>query len=146
MEAKMTDALPAIVTQGATLRANEYGWEVAAFPDALVHAEALGYGCLGGQFQFRLTDTTCEMYWLNADSSERLKDEAWSTYSRRSCSEVLVAFERRVGDTDFTKEASRWPIIEDAIGQGFDPISALVFVAYFVSETEADAFYLRQLN
>src|SRR6267154_1183791 len=86
---EMNDDLPAIITQGATLRGNEYGWELGAFPNALAHAEALGYGCLGGQFQFRLHDATCEMYWLNADSSERGKGEAWSTYSRRSCSEVL---------------------------------------------------------
>jgi hypothetical protein len=142
----MTNTLPAIVTQGATLRGNEYGWEITAFTDALGHAEALGYGCLGGQFEFRLADATYEMYWLNADSSERLKDETWSTYSRRSCSEVLVAFERRVGDTDFREEASRWPIIEDAIGQGLNPISALVFVAYFVSEAEGDALSLRQFS
>jgi hypothetical protein len=140
---KLSDILPITVTQGATLRGNEYGWEIAAFPNALAHAEALGYGCLGGQFQFRLHDATCEMYWLNADSSERGKDEAWSTYTRRSCSEVLIAFHRRVSHTDFRKEASRWPIIEDAVEQGFDPISALVFVAYFVSEAEADALSLR---
>jgi hypothetical protein len=55
---------------------NEYGWEIDAFPNALAHAERLGYACLGGQFQFVLQDATCEMYWLSADSSERANDEA----------------------------------------------------------------------
>jgi hypothetical protein len=92
----MNDSLPAVIAQGATLRGNEYGWESDSFPNALAQAEALGYGCLGGQFQFVLQDATCEMYWLNADSSERRKGEAWFTYSRRSCSEVLVGFQRLV--------------------------------------------------
>jgi hypothetical protein len=128
--------LPAIITQGATLRGNEYRWEIDAFPNALAHAEALGYGCLGGQFQFVLQDATCEMYWLSADSSERAKDEAWSTYSHRSCSEVLSGFQRLVANTDFKKEASQWPVVKAAVTNGLDPMSALVFVAYFVSEAE----------
>jgi hypothetical protein len=128
--------LPAIITQGATLRGNEYGWEIDAFPNALAHAEALGYGCLGGQFQFVLQDATCEMYWLNADSRERGKGEAWSTYSHRSCSEVLCGFQRLVTSTDFKKEASQWPVVKVAVERGLDLVSALIFVAYFVSEAE----------
>src|SRR5882757_1670177 len=94
---EMSDDLPAIITQGAALRGNEYGWEIAAFPNALAHAEALGYGCLGGQFQFRLQDgSTCEMYWLNADSNDRVEGEAWSEYSHRSCSEVLKRFQQLI--------------------------------------------------
>lgn len=133
---KMNDDLPAIITQGATLRGSEYAWKIAAFPNALAQAEVLGYGCLGGQFQFVLQDATCEMYWLNADSSEREKGEAWSTYSHRSCSEVLSGFQRLVTNTDFEKEASQWPVVKAAMAHGLDPMSALVFVAYFVSEAE----------
>jgi hypothetical protein len=133
---EMSYLLPAIITQGATLRGNEYGWEIDAFPNALAHAEALGYGCLGGQFQFVLPDATCEMYWLSADSSERAKNEAWSTYSRRSCSEVLDGFQRLVTNTDFKKQASQWPAVKAAMERGLDLMSALIFVAYFVSEAE----------
>src|ERR1700722_1433502 len=126
----MKDVLPPDVLEGATLRGNEYGWSVPAFPAALASAEAHGYGCLGGQFQFRLDDGgTCEMYWLSADSKERLDGESWSDYSRRSCSEVLTKFQRLMSITDFTKEASNWRF-------RIDPVKSLVFVAYFVSETE----------
>jgi hypothetical protein len=52
----MDDVLPPDVLQGAALRGNEYGWSVSLFPNALARAEALGYACLGGQFQFRLDD------------------------------------------------------------------------------------------
>ena len=68
----MANALPPDITQGATLRGNEYGWIVSTFPSAVAKAEVRGYACLGGQFQFRLEDgSTCEMYWLEADSAER---------------------------------------------------------------------------
>ena len=122
--------LPPDITQGATLRGNEYGWSVSSFPSALAKAQAGGYACLGGQFQFRLDDgTTCEMYWLNADSADRTGDEAWADYSRRSCTEVLERFQYLMSETDFGKEASSWPV-------QIDPIRNLVFVAYFVDETE----------
>jgi hypothetical protein len=87
-------ALPPSITEGATLRANEYGWSVSSFPIALAKARAGWYACLGAQFQFRLDDgTTCEMYWLNADSTERVGGESWADYSRRSCTEVLQKFQ-----------------------------------------------------
>lgn len=74
----MDDVLPPDILQGATLRGKEYGWSVSSFPEALARAEAGGYACLGGQFQFRLDDgSTCEMYWLAADSNQRADEESW---------------------------------------------------------------------
>jgi hypothetical protein len=124
------EVLPADISRGATLRENEYGWNVSSFPDALARAEAHAYACLGGQFQFRLDDgSTGEMYWLNADSKERTDGESWVDYCHRSCSEVLIRFQGLVSNTDFGKEASNWRI-------PIDPIEKLVFVAYFVTEAE----------
>jgi hypothetical protein len=126
----MVKVLPAQVWQGATLRANEYGWSVAAFPDALAEAEGRGYACLGGQFQFRLEDGgTCEMYWLNADSKDRAPGESWADYCHRSCSEVRNGFQRLVDKTDFGAEASSW-------GLQAESTRSLVFVAYFVTEAD----------
>ena len=126
----MADVLPARITRGATLRGNEYGWTVSSFPGALASAEASGYACLGGQFQFRLEDgSTCEMYWLDADSEDRMPQESWADYSRRSCLEVLQGFRRLIQNTDFTKEAAGWFL-------QIDPSKALVFVAYFVTEAD----------
>ena len=97
------DDLPSDVVEGATIRGNEYGWSTISFPAALQRAEAHGYACLGGQFQFRLDDgSTCEMYWLSADSKERLPGESWADYSRRSCSEVKQNFQRLMSETDFS--------------------------------------------
>ena len=125
-------ALPPEIIQGAMVRGKEYGWNLSSFPAALTKAEAHGYACLGGQFQFRADDgSTCEMYWLEADSKERAHSESWADYCHRSCSEVLHKFQHLASATDFMKEASSWPSVQ------LDPIKSLVFVAYFVTESES---------
>lgn len=124
------DDLPSDVLEGAMLRGNEYGWSTISFPAALKRAEVHGFACLGGQFQFRLADgSTCEMYWLRADSKERLPGESWAVYSRRSCSEVNQKFHRLMAETNFSKEASGWNLPSTVIED-------LVFVAYFVTESD----------
>jgi hypothetical protein len=131
MEVPKVQVLPSDISQGATLRGNEYGWSVSSFPDALASAQAHGYACLGGQFEFRLDDgSTCEMYWLDADSKERAPAESWVNYCNRSCSEVLTKFQHLASVTDFNSQVSSWPSIE------IDPTKSLVFVAYFVTEGE----------
>lgn len=125
----MNFVLPSEITQGATLRGNEYGWTVSSFPNAAAKAQATGYACLDGQFQFRLDDCICEMYWLSPGSKDRVLGESWADYSQRSCSEVLTGFQHLVSITDFKKEASGWPSIP------IDPTKHLVFVAYFVTES-----------
>jgi hypothetical protein len=122
--------LPSAITKGASLRGNEYGWRISFFPDAIAVAEANRYACLGGQFQFRLADgSTCEMYWLNADSKDREDGESWEKYCHRSCAEVLEKFRTRLLETDFTTEAAQWPA-------PIDPVEDLVFVADFITETD----------
>jgi hypothetical protein len=134
------DALPPEILEGATQRGHEYGWKLAAFPDVLRKAEALGYACVGGQFQACWSDgSVCEMYWLNADSRERAAGESWSDYSRRSCQEVSRGFQRLMARTDFAKEVASWRgDLKAELARGLDATSILMFVAYFISEAEAD--------
>jgi hypothetical protein len=128
--------LPPEIAQEAVLRDNEYAWRVESFPKALAAAQSLGYACLGGQFQFRLQDAIYELYWVNADSNDRLPQETWPAYSQRSCFEVMEAFHQRLQDTDFIKLAHDWTDLRVATERGLDPMKALVFVAYFVNEVE----------
>jgi hypothetical protein len=134
------DALPPEILEGATQRGTAYGWTLAAFPEALRKAEALGYACVGGQLQGRWSDgSVCEMYWLNADSRERNAGESWSEYSHRSCREVSCGFQRLMARTDFAKEVADWRgDLKAELGRGLDAKSVLAFVAYFISEVEAD--------
>ena len=130
------DPLPEELIAGATLRGNEYGWRVESFPNALRVAERLGFACLGGQFQFRLPDSVCEMYWLAADSKERLPNEDWNSYRLRSIAEVSEKFQRLVAETDFEAKAHEWPTVKDRILAVPDIHEVLTFVAYFVTERE----------
>jgi len=129
----MNAPLPPELTIGATLRDNEYAWELSAFPEALLRAPALGYACLGGQFWFVLSDTSLyEPFWLEANSSDKLPDETWSGYARRSCEEVLVGFNKLLKEADFSKEASRFSVLEVDLA----PQLHWMFNAYFVTEPE----------
>lgn len=135
--------LPRELTEGATLRGREYAWSPDTFPSVLARAESLGFACLGGQFQFRTPDSTCEMYWLNADAADRSPNEAWDAYVARSSAEVLSAFSMLHPSTDFRAEALRWPDIPQLSGSDATPEQYLCFVAYFVPERSPVEFEAR---
>ena len=126
--------LPSELKEEASLRGNEYAWAPSAFPHVLARAEALGLACLGGQFQFRAPDATCEMYWLNADAADRLPDEPWNSYVARATAEVRSAFSALVQSTDFAAEALRWSDVPELSGADASPEQYLCFVAYFIPE------------
>jgi hypothetical protein len=128
--------LPPKIAEGSHLEGNEYGWEPSLFPPALANAHALGYACIGGQFQFRLDDGTCEMYWLSADSDPRHEAEKWLEYCQRFCSEVKTGFQKLMSETDFQRQALEWRPVIEAMAHGLDPLEKVVFVAYFVDEAE----------
>jgi hypothetical protein len=129
----MDSLLPQELTEGAILRDKEYAWELADFPQALQRAPDLGYACLGGQFWFLVSEVSLyEPFWLEANASDRMADEDWSAYARRSCEEVLARFKRCLLETDFKEAAGKFGTSE------VDRDDALhwLFNAYFVSEKE----------
>jgi hypothetical protein len=128
----MRAAVPPEISLGATLRDNEYGWKLSVFPAALAAAEKYELACLGGQLQFRFDNSIAEAYWCNADSSERMPEEIWSDYVKRSCREVKDKFAELVRDLDIQKLVAEWPTLSTLLS-GRDPEAALFFVAYFVT-------------
>ena len=129
----MNDSLPPELTQGAILRDKEYAWELSDFPQALQRAPALGYACLGGQFWFIVSDVSlCEPFWLEANSSDKLADETWAAYARRSCEEVLFRFNALLRETDFREAAGKFGTDEIDRAPGLH----WMFNAYFVTESE----------
>lgn len=56
---------------------DEHGWRFEDLPALLAEARSLGIAVLGGQVQFKLPDSTCELYWQNADASPRRDGETW---------------------------------------------------------------------
>jgi len=47
-----------------------------------------------------------------------------------------MKFQEIVSETDFVREAQQWPILTAEMEKGFDVLSTLVFVAYFIAETD----------
>jgi hypothetical protein len=131
--------LPPELAAGASISGNEYAWPTDLFPDVACRAEALGFACLGGQFQFRAPAGICEMYWHSADSTDRQPGEAWHAYCERSRIEVLGRFKQIMAGTDFLREARQWQQLEALMEQGFDVLSTLVFCADFIVEPERSA-------
>ena len=128
--------LPQSVLATANLSGKEYAWPTNAFLAALDESASAGFACIGGQFQFRFPDGTCEMYWLEADARDKEPSEIWSVYVERARQEVKAGFENLIAKTDFAKEAKSWPFIENKMTSGANPLDYLFFCAYFVSESE----------
>lgn len=127
--------LPENMLKNASLQ-SEIGWKMSDFPLVLHRAHEHGLACLGGQFQFRFEDGICEMYWLNADSTDRKRNESWENYAHRSIDEVLRNFSRVCENANFEKEMDGWEFVRRKREEGIDPIQHLWFVAYFVTEAE----------
>jgi len=133
----MANTLPEELTREADLRHGEYAWSINAFFAALALAPTLGFACLGGQFQLRPDpDTIYELFWLEANSSERLPGETWKSYSERSCTEVSKQFTWLVGGVDFEKEALKFKSIDPLLFSRSEKMEPPVFCAYFVEEKE----------
>jgi hypothetical protein len=110
---------------------------VDGVPSGTGSSPSRGVRCLGGEFQFRLPDATCEMYWLSVDPAGQFPDEPWPAYVARSCADTRAAFHELAGSTDFRAEAMRWEGVPELSAAGAKPESYLCFVAYFVAEQPA---------
>jgi hypothetical protein len=139
------EKIDAAITPSATLPENmlenasiqdEIGWKMNSFPLILHRAREHGLACLGGQFQFRFEDGTCEMYWLCADSKDRELDESWESYVHRSTDEVSRNFSRVCENANFEKEIDKFEFVRIKREEGIDPMQHLWFVASFVTESE----------
>ena len=123
-------ALPPELSHEAVLHGQEYTWNIDKFQEALRLAPALGYACLGGQFWILPSPGEIyELFWVEANSSERLIGEVWNIYAERSCNEVSERFEVLLKTVDFKQEALKFRTFKDTP-------ELPVFNAYFVTEQE----------
>jgi hypothetical protein len=65
-------------------------------------------------------------------ASDKLADEDWSAYARRSCEEVLTEFNRCLRETDFKDAAGKFGTSE--VDRA--PDLHWMFNAYFITEPE----------
>lgn len=130
------DKLPLKIREKARVSTGgEYAWKKNDVEEVIDSAQELGLACIGGQPQFQLSDGTCELYWVNYDSTERNNDELWEDYVKRSAYEVKTEFYRKCIETDFEKEAKEFDFLKDKMKEkDFKSIDYLYFVLYFNSE------------
>ena len=130
--------LPAIILAKASLSGNEYAWRIHDVEDAIRAAYSTNLATIGGQIQFRLPDGTCELYWLEADSSPRRNGEDWSSFVSRSADEVIERFRSLRANSDFVAEgASSFTFLSERQNQGIVLADYLYFVLYFEAEIAA---------
>jgi hypothetical protein len=128
--------LPGTIRNKASITpGGEYAWRQADFEEAVGAARNAGLACLGGQVQFQAREGTCEAYWLKYDPEEQRTGEPWEDYVVRSSKETIDAFRQLCGQSDFRVVAREWELLRTKMdGEGYDPVSDLWFVLYFVKE------------
>jgi hypothetical protein len=129
-------ALPERIRRSASITAGgEYSWRQSQVEDDIGAAHEAGLACLGGQVQFRTRDGTFEAYWLKYDPEEQRTGELWQEFVARSAKEARERFRRLCHTTDFRVVARGWEVLRARMDQeGYDPVSDLWFVLYFVAE------------
>ena len=113
----------------------EYGWRFEDLPTVLAQAREAGLAVLGGQVQFKLPDGTCELYWQNADATDRRDGEAWKAYVDRPHDEVQAALERLPTTELILREGlERFAFLRERAAEGVDLRRFLCFICYFEAE------------
>ena len=88
--------LPDDILNMATIRGNEYAWPPENVLQVISTAKELNLATLGGQFQFRVPEGTCELYWIDFGSNNKKKTETWKQYVDRSAQECQQTFLARL--------------------------------------------------
>ncbi|MDD5359707.1 MAG: hypothetical protein PHI02_05520 [Sulfurovaceae bacterium] len=128
--------LPKILLKNAVQSGKEFGWKIKDFEEAVNIAISCNLACLGGQFQWTLSNGTCEAYWLNSDSAKKLESESWSQYVLRSNDEVFSGFNIILSSVDFEIESNKFEFLKLENQKGINISNYLIFVAYFVNQCE----------
>ena len=124
--------LPTEILNKAVRSGNEYGWKREDFLDVLNSAVNANLGIVGGQIQFKLPDGTCELYWHQYDSTERIPNETWTSYCERTKVEVTTAFSELPTNSELVKEGvENFDFLAERVNNGVDIEQHLIFVLYF---------------
>jgi hypothetical protein len=131
--------LPAHIREHGTQRGNEWAWPIADIPDVIEAARLARMVSIGGQLQFRLLEGTCELYWIEVDTSQvTSSDLPWQERVEQTASIALSQFQDLQKRFDFLVEG------QSAFGQhldefrasGGDPRDAMCFVWYLEAQPE----------
>jgi hypothetical protein len=114
---------------------NQRAWKFKDIPQVVKVCHELGFAILGGQTEFFLPDKTCELYWLQADPTKRVKGESWTQYVDRSCSEFSQLIKKLLDETDFEKLGmEHFDFLKKKKEAGVNFLNYLCFEIYIMSE------------
>ena len=130
--------LPTDILSKAVLSGKEYGWRRQDIVDAIKAAASVGLAVLGGQVQFVLSDGTCELYWMNYDSTDRNPDEPWESFVNRSSEETLAGLQHIMSHDLVQEGVSNFGFLKEKQSQGVKLEDSLLFIVYFQTEKEAE--------
>ena len=130
--------LPNEILQRSIVSGKEYGWKRRDFEEVVEEAVKVGLGIMGGQVQIKLPDGTCELYWRNYDTHERVTDEDWVSYCDRTRQECFSKFEMLPANQTLIEEGiENFKLLKEKSEQGVNLEEYLIFILYFDgSETE----------
>jgi hypothetical protein len=127
-------ALPKNLRARARLSGNEWAWAVSDIPALIDAGRAAGLLNVGGQLQFRFPEATCELNWIEVDTSEAAQsDLPWRKRVERTAAAALTQFRALCDRYDFLSEGQTvfGRQIDAYRAKGGDPLDAMCFVWYF---------------
>lgn len=130
---KPEQLLPKDILKNASLRGKEYAWHQSDVEATIRAAKQIKLATIGGQVQFRFSDGTYELYWLEFDSTPKNDNETWDEFVERSADECLNGFKNLCKAVDFISEGLQSEYIQEK-AKTEDIGSYLCFVVYFDTE------------
>ena len=100
--------LPLELLQKASLKGKEYAWPINDIPDVIEAARKASLLNIGGQLQFRLSDATCECYWVEVDTYKTVSTSlSWNEQVNLAAAVALKDFETLKTTTNFIEEGRK---------------------------------------
>lgn len=126
--------LPKYILEKAIKSNNEFGWRENDVVEVINTAVENGLAILGGQVQFVFEDGTCELYWLNYNSNDKLNNENWSEYSRRTANECIQKL-GKIASRNIESEAIEFfDFLKNKKNNGKEIYQNMIFILYFAEK------------
>ena len=126
--------LPKYILEKAIKSNNEFGWRENDVVEVINIAVENGLAILGGQVQFVFEDGTCELYWLNYNSNDKLNNENWSEYSRRTANECVQKL-GKIASRNIESEAIEFfDFLKNKKNNGKEIYQNMIFILYFAEK------------
>jgi hypothetical protein len=123
--------LPKHILEKAIKSGNEYGWKEIDVLEVINSAVEIGLAIIGGQVQFVFEDGTCELYWLSYNSNDRLKNENWFEYSKRTAKESIEKLKKITSRNIEAEAIENFSFLKEKKSKGIEIYKNMVFILYF---------------